>query len=55
MSRRMLRGIKERAERAVVATPTSGRVRRHRRFANESAHEARLVKSMPRRALGQGG
>ena len=47
MSRRMLRGIKERAERAVVAPPTSG-ARRHPRSGSASAHETRFVASMPR-------
>jgi hypothetical protein len=42
MSQRMLRGIKERAERAVVATTTSG-ASEGRRFGGESAHVAPFI------------
>lgn len=55
MSRRMLRGIKERGASVSSLPRPLERARRRRRFGGESAHAARLVESMPRRALGQGG
>jgi hypothetical protein len=55
MSRRMLRGIRERAERAVVATATSRASEPAPTIPKRAAHEARFVESMPRPALGHGG